>query len=232
MIVDVLYPQTYLRMHPADDDVFADPVQKHRRHLMPLVSVDLSVVNPAWQGWVHVVNPYEPEDGIVGQSTGQYHAGFVQANWLAFHLDADNRYHWLGDWRYFQLELDEGVQDEAERAVIEKHYRVTEQAYQAKKAEFLAHGCLPCPWDETEPFNLLNQIGGSAAFDNWASSGTSGAVPLNIDNAEDVYPSMPDGRRFYFVCELDADVYGDYGPGIIVFFEPESRTVVMTFNWS
>ena len=199
---------------------------------MPLVSVDLSVVNPAWKGWIHVVNPYEPEDGIVGRNTAQYHTGFVKANWLAFRLDEDSRYHWLGDWRYFLLECDASLLGDEERVSLQKHYSLTEQGYQRKKTQFLAHSCFPCPWNANEPFSLLNQIGGNAAYDNWASYGPAVGVSLHVENRKDVYPSMPDGTRFYFVCELDAECYGNYGPGIVVFFEPESRTVVMTFNWT
>lgn len=237
MIEHIRYAQPFLRIYPPDEQVFAAPVARHRQHLMPLVSVDLSAVNPGWQGWLHVVNPYEPHDGMVGDLTGEYHHGYAQRNWLAFRVDEHNRYHWLGDWRYFLLECDLNACD-GELAwrrdfqqELARHYEKTEQVYQARKAQFLANACLPCPWSD-EPFTLVEQLGGTAAFDNWCCQGLHEVVPVNVADRDDVYPMTPDGERFQFICSVDASHYGDYGALIQLFYHPGQRIALQTFSWS
>ncbi|WP_028453197.1 hypothetical protein [Chitinilyticum aquatile] len=237
MIEHIRHPLPFLRIYPPDEQVFAEPVARQRQHLMPLVSVDLSAVNPGWQGWLHVVNPYEPLDGQVGDQTGEYHGGYVQNNWLAFRVDDAQRYHWLGDWRYFLLECDLSTGDTGQASLrnfqqqLAHHYAKTERGYQDRKAKYLAKGCLPCPWSD-EPFPLVEQLGGTAAYDNWCCMGRREAVPVNIDDRDDVYPMTPDGERFQFVCSVDASHYGDYGTLILLFYHPGLRIALQTFNWS
>lgn len=94
----------FIRPFPEAADVFSGDVERYFRHLLPLVSIDLARVNPQWSGWIHLVNPCEPADGMIGDSTTQYHNAYLQTNWVAFRLDEHDRYELLGDWRYFYLE--------------------------------------------------------------------------------------------------------------------------------
>ncbi|MDR7148992.1 hypothetical protein J2W49_000941 [Hydrogenophaga palleronii] len=94
----------WIRPFPDPADVFAGDVERSFRHLLPLVSIDLAQVNPQWSGWIHLVNPCEPAEGMIGDRTVRYHNAYLQTNWLAFKLDANDRYELLGDWRYFYLE--------------------------------------------------------------------------------------------------------------------------------
>lgn len=104
MIEDIVTPQPGLKVYPPDTDVFAEPDAALARHLHPLVSIDLATVDPSWQGWIHLLSPVEPYDGLVGQDTAAYHNDYLRANWIGFRLDDNNRYTLLGDPRYFYLE--------------------------------------------------------------------------------------------------------------------------------
>jgi hypothetical protein len=86
----ILEPTPYLRPFPAAADVFASPVESYARNLTPLLSIDLSVVNAAWRGWIHLVNPFEPYENFIGANTHPFHNYYLRENWLAFRC-ADGR---------------------------------------------------------------------------------------------------------------------------------------------
>jgi hypothetical protein len=100
---DIAETAPFLKPFPNVSDVFDEPVALHGRHLHPLVSVDLSVINSSWSGWIHLVSPIEPYSGCVGEYTTPFHNEYLQENWIAFRLK-NNRYSLLGDFRYFLLE--------------------------------------------------------------------------------------------------------------------------------
>src|SRR4028119_1410037 len=104
MLEAVSDSQPYLKVYPPDEQVFADPVARYARHVLPLVSIDLSAVDPSWQGWIHLVNTVEPEDEIVGKATHPFHNYYLRENWIGFHLNDEGWYELLGDFRYFYLE--------------------------------------------------------------------------------------------------------------------------------
>jgi hypothetical protein len=104
MIGNVLEPQRWLRVFPAAEDVFIDDERYLHKHLHPLLSIELSAIDPALQGWVHLLSPIEPYECYIGDHTGQFHNEYTCGNWISFRLEADGRYLFLGDRRYFFLE--------------------------------------------------------------------------------------------------------------------------------
>ena len=74
-----------------------------KEHLLPLIALDLSAFNPAWQGRLSVVGTVEPCDGTLGADGHAHYNDWVSENWLAFRLDDASRMHFLADWRYFDL---------------------------------------------------------------------------------------------------------------------------------
>jgi hypothetical protein len=63
----VILPQPFLKPFPDPRTVFADPVARYERRLNALVSIDLSTLSQDLSGWIHLVSPIEPYDGLVGQ---------------------------------------------------------------------------------------------------------------------------------------------------------------------
>lgn len=210
-------PQPFLRPFPEPEDVFVEPVQKYVRHFLPLVSIDLSAVDPNWQGWIHLLNPCEPEDGLIGEYTTEHHNEFCSENMISFRLTQDNKYEFLGDWRYFLLEHE----DAGEYTDLQAHYQQQHASLAASKAKFEAKGRLE--------HNLLEQLGGVVGWGNFSSS-----LPF-IDDTDlsNVKPLTSDGKPFHFVAGVPAYHYCATGPDwILLFFEPESRTALMTFDWT
>ena len=108
MLRDLLLPQPFLKPFPRPETVFADPVVRYERHLHPLLSIELGVVDPKLSGWIHLVSPIEPCDGYLGDSGKEYWGPFLQPNCIAFRLKSEDRYELLGDFRFFGIENLEG----------------------------------------------------------------------------------------------------------------------------
>ena len=231
---------TYLKVYPPNEDVFAQPVELYARHLLPLLSIDLSVINPDWQGWVHLLNTVEPEDEIVGKSTQPFHNYFLRENWVGFHLNEAGKYELLGDFRYFVLENPPGTLPEhypGERVEMEKHYAQQHQAMKQARERFAKHDVLytanrysaqdPETGEEL-PCNLFNQLGGGVTGGNWFDD-----FPCDESDEENIRPLMPDGTPFHFIASVTGwDYCGQGADEILLFFEPQSRTALLTFNWS
>lgn len=241
MIQDIKTPQPYLRVFPNPDSVFADPVDKYARHLLPCVSIDLAQVNPEWSGWIHLVSPVGPMEGYIGDDTMEFHNDYLKSNWLAFRLNEDNRYQLLGDFRYFHLEIPSEELDEHDlkyQAKLEKfyadihaRYRLAKERYERLGKLYSSSRYLPKDrnFSDEEPENLVDLLGGGAPYGNWVD----GDLTVNEDDTDDAFPVGPDGKRFYFVASVTGQNYSASGADwIVLFYQPESRTVLLTFDWS
>ena len=237
MIEPTATPQPYLKVYPPAHEVFAQPVERYARHLFPLLSIDLSVINADWSGWVHLLDTVEPEDEVVGKSTQPFHSYFLRENWVGFRLNDAGRYELLGDFRYFLLENPPGTLPEyypGERDEMEKHYAQQHAAMQKSRASFAERGVLcsaqslgKASWNQ-EPCRLFNQMGGTASHGYWI-----GDFPLDDSDEENVRPLMPDGTPFYFIASVTGWDYCDFSADeITLFFEPQSRTALLTFDWT
>ncbi|WP_431823616.1 hypothetical protein [Burkholderia sp. F1] len=239
MIEDIDTAQPYLKVYPADSDVFAEPSSPVARHVHPLVSIDLAAVDPSWQGWIHLVSPVEPYDGLVGQSTAEFHNDYLRANWIGFRLDANDRYELLGDLRYFYLENPPNDDDADDRQDLEQHYAEQQASIDAARRRYAQHGRLysanqyaPADRDFSQetPCNLVDQLGGGVGWGNWCSTSD---FPIDDSDKDDIRPIGPDGARFRFVAAVTGWEYRGVGPGwILLFYEPASRVALLTFDWS
>ena len=245
MIEDIDTPQPFLKVYPPDHEVFAEPVARHARHLRALLSIDLAVVDPAWRGWIHVVNPYEPDDGYVGQNTQPFHNSHLRGNWVAFQMDAQDRYTLMGDFRYFHLENTEAELPDlypGHRADIERHYAEEHASLVEARARHGRLGALHYPgqgvrdanrdFSQEAPCNLVDRLGGGADWGNWCNTGDD-TFPLDDSDPDDVRPLAPDGTPFRFVASVCGSNYCRTGAdSILLFHEPRSRTALLTFDWT
>jgi hypothetical protein len=95
-----------IRPFPDAADVFAEPVEKYARHFLPLVTIDLALLDDAGAGRF-IFAPCEPYEGQVGEWGGEeFGNALLKPDWLAFKLNDAGKYELLGDWRYFMLEQD------------------------------------------------------------------------------------------------------------------------------
>jgi hypothetical protein len=244
MIENVADLQPWLRVFPAAEDVFADGDRYPEKHLHPLLSIELSMIDPAWPGQIHLLSPIEPYECYIGDQTKQFHNEFTCENWISFHLEADSRYRFLGDRRYFFLENDDlQTEHKCFRPELEKHYLKQQSSFEAAIHRFRAFGGLYQPkrfkplekaeWAE-EPMNFVDQVGGKIGSGNWTGfPPIPPAFTLNTDDDDDVFPMMANGNRFWFIAGVPGYHYRDSGADwIVLFFEPKSRTVLMTFDWT
>jgi hypothetical protein len=243
VIENISGEQPYLKIYPAAEEVFVEPVERYARHLLPLLSIDLSAVIPNWQGWIHMVNTVEPEDGIVGDGTQDFHSYYLCENLVGFHLNDEGRYELLGDFRYFYLENPPGTLPEyyaGHREELEKHYAEQHTVFAEARTRFAQLGAFysqnrirynpDLDLDKEKPSVLIRQLGGGVGWGNWASG-----FPLGLDESDDdnIRPLTPEGVPFHFIASVVGWDYCASGADeILLFYEPESRVALLTFDWS
>lgn len=222
-------PVTQLRENmtafPEPETVFAADEQWLAQHLLPLLSFDLGDVCEVWRGTVvHMLAPVEPEEGCIGQETTAFHNEYAATNWFALRLDAQNRYHFLGDPRYFARDT---TQPESNA-----FYADILQSYARNKALFRATGKIPYG-------EFLEALGGGFCDSNWTETQPiPAAFELTVGNPTDGDPNNGiritlNGKPLYNIAWVSAYQYVCYGADtIMLFYEPESRTVLFTFDWT
>lgn len=232
MLKDIFFPQPYLQPFPDPQTVFAEPVRRYGKHLHPLVSIDLSIVDPNLTGKIHMVNPMEPCDGCIGQDAQDYYSDYLKHNWLGFKLNHNGRYELCGDFRYFEVErLETSNADQNELLEV---YDRENKVFAAVKANFRDRRELNPFYRDLTPntnikFPALRQIGGGVT-----SGALSYGVGINLDETcpDDVVPLTPDGQRFRFIASTPSWNYGFSSGGVIfLFFEPRSRIALFTFHY-
>ncbi len=227
---------------PNPEDVFAgtaEQAEQIAKILQPILTLNLRSFEPAIAeyGYLHVVNPVEPFEGYIGEHTTTFHNYYSRTNWLGFFLNDANKLEFLGDWRYFQAVS--GFHDENQAEEFINFYNQATESFECRREYFLKHGHL-APIDtladletpEQNPIKLtfLESWHARPGGGNWAFSDS--AIPLSSDNDEDFYPVTEDGRRFHFIATIAGSNYRNYGAEILVFFDPLTRIVLFTFDWS
>lgn len=128
-------PEQYIRVFPSYESVFEGDLERCRRHLLPLVSVNLKWLNEEEDEWVHFVSAKEIYEGSVGQSTADYHTNYTREDTLGFDVTADGKYRFEADWNYFLLERKPDPE-------LEQAYADNGADYAARKLFFEKHGHL------------------------------------------------------------------------------------------
>ncbi|MFT4258621.1 hypothetical protein [Microbacterium sp.] len=226
------------RVHVLPDaaDVYADDQLWLARVADPLLSIELSALDPSWTGRVHLLSPVEPEDGLLGDGTEAHHDDYAGENWISFRLQDDGRYAFLGQRAFFAIEADQVSES------LTAHYEEAAAEYEGARRRWAREGRPTWPdhedpsrtregWDGDLP--VLDALGGEPGYGNWASYAPPAAFVL--DESDDATPvlRLADGRPFTFVGATSGYPWRSHGAdAILVFFEPETRTVAMTFDWS
>ncbi len=226
--------QPYLTILPDNEDVFASSDMFLAKHMLPLVSIDLSAVNPEWQGKVHLVNPIEPHDCYIGSYTLDHHDQYANENWFILQLDENNHYHWLGKNDYFYAENPECDKD------LKQHSQEMHQDYLAVKARFKETGKIisssSIEYQSESPTTLLDQLGGEVDGGNWTHPIDQHFdlryINENTDDQE-VHIFDHEGQRYYFIVAVAGWEYCSHGADwILMFYQPETKRVLFTFDWT
>lgn len=215
---------------PDAEAVFGGDIEAHRKVLLPLISIPADWVDKSLTGHLHFVTPIEPYDGLVGDETRQFHSGYCKSNWIAFRV-ADSKYEFLGDFRYFKRNSDfEGQHAEANAKFLADYYAEVEADFAETKANYNSTGKLQRR--RRNPAAWMESLGGAARAENW----TSFSETLELEDSEQgevAHPLTTDGRRFRFVGEVRGSSFRKNGAdGVLLFYDPDSRTALLTFEWT
>ena len=234
----------HLQAFPKVEDIFVKEQQWLKNHFLPLMSIDLAEINPDWVGQkVYMLCPFEPYDGYIGDNTTEYHNEYTSPNWLAFRLTDDNKFEFLGKEGYFERTDIHGWDFNSE---TEKEFQKIKEKYLQNKEGFAEYGYIPSSsYKDKEgnihKGNLLDRLGGKVKYGNWCSTIENEEYPkafdMNIPKGQSIEDAVINisyqGNPFYLVAETPSYVWvGGYGGYIIMLYEPVSRIVLFTFDYS
>lgn len=231
-------PRIHVLPDPAD--VFAPQQPWLSRVLQAPVSVTLAAINPAWIGCLPILSPVEPIDGLLGEQTGSHHDEHAGVNWISFHLDEADRVAFLGRREFFSIE----GHLQAHTPVppdLRRHYERAEQEFADSAARWRRYGLLTRgsqsdptrPRDGWMPAAVVDRLGGDAGYGNWVSFPPPSAFRLDDTDPGTPRLRLADGRECVFVCATAGHLWREQAAdAILVFFEPETRTVIMTYDWA
>jgi hypothetical protein len=202
---------------PFPDDVFVEDQPWIADHLLPLLSIDLGLLRPEFAGTVvHMLQPVGPVDGYIGDGTTEFHNDFTAPNWFALQLTDENRYRFLGQEEYF-----EPYDDEYAARVKKRQAQVRAYAKEhGRLADFPRHRK-----GQASEQNWLDILGGDFWAGNWITEDPPPAFDLVEDEENERIELTYQGKPFFPVACAN-------GLTILMFYEPESRTVLFTFDES
>ena len=229
---DIEVPQpekqpAHIDYFPEASTVFSAAQPWLEKYLLPLASFDLASLDPALGDVrLHFIKPNE---GCIGDDTQVTYTDYCGANWLCFHLEDDGTYRFLAEEDYF---LGENAAPDAQKYVakVRASYQQIKQLYRESGVvvQWLDHYNLPC-------------FGGPPIFlpyfyqGNWST--TEPPAAFAIDEDYDNWGKEADiryqGRRFICIA-IDASYHWGEGLADTIFllYEPHSRLVLMTFDYT
>lgn len=222
---------------PFPENIFVAEQDWLDNYLLPLISIDLGLLRKDLKNTVlHVLNPVEPYEGLIGDDTADFHNEFCSENWIALKITQDNKYRFLGNEDYFlsapthKDKVDEELVQHIKE--IHENYRKVKEAYKTK-------GKL-LPWQEDNPQDFLDRLGGEMWYGNWTdTSPIPSAFEMTVNELSDT--ELPNdgisitykGKEFIYVAEVSGYNYcGEGADAILMFYEPESRIVLFTYDWT
>ena len=215
---------------PEASTVFSAAQPWLEKYLLPLASFDLASLDPALGDVrLHFLKPVEPYNSCIGDNAWATHTDYCSENWLCFHLEDDGTYRFLAEEDYF---LGENAAPDAQ-----KYFAKVRASYQQIKQLYRESGVVVEKLDK----NGLPRFGGPPSFlpyfyqGNWST--TEPPAAFAIDEDYDNWGKEADiryqGRRFICIA-ADASYYWGEGLADTIFllYEPHSRLVLMTFNYT
>ncbi|GAB3756434.1 hypothetical protein GCM10027591_05660 [Zhihengliuella somnathii] len=206
-----------LQLFPEPRDVFVAYQQWLAELLHPLVSIELSAIDPAWPGAAHLLSPV---DDLLAD-------GDDASNWLVFDVDEHGLFR---------------LRDAEDRFTAGAgHAAGASGEFAATKARWERYGGLV--WGDAsdpttkrdgwgEDIALVDQLGGEPGHGNWTAFAPPAGLRLDESDPASAVLKYDDGRPFRFVARTAGYPWREEGAdAILLFFEPETRTAALTFDW-
>ena len=234
----------HLQAFPKAEDIFTKDQQWLKKHFLPLMSIDLAEINPDWAGQkVYMLCPFEANIGYMGGNTTEYHNEYTAPNWVTFKLTDDNKFEFLGNEGFFERTKYHNWDFDSKE---EKELQEMVESYEQSKKNIIKYGTLvdtnyPEYQGKPNRVNYLNNLGGDIWSGNWQGSIDDGEYPKAFDmQLEYERQPSPDwikisyqGNPFYFIADTASyDWCKGHIDGIIMLYEPVSRIVLFTFDYS
>ena len=215
---------------PEASTVFSAAQPWLEKHLLLLASFDLASLDPALGDVrLHFLKPVEPYNSCIGGNTQAAHTDYCSKNWLCFHLEDDGTYRFLAEEDYF---LGENAAPDAQ-----KYFAEVRASYRQIKRLYRESGVVVQWLDD----NNLPRFGGPPSFlpyfyqGNWSTM----APPAAFTTGEDYDDWSKESDIRYqdkrFIC-IATDAGYCWGEGgadtIFLLYEPHSRLVLMTFDYT
>ncbi len=215
---------------PEASAVFSAEQPWLEKHLLPLASFDLASLDPALGDVrLHFIKPVEPYNCYLGDKAWATHTDYCHENWLCFHLEDDGTYRFLAEEDYF---IGENAAPDAQ-----KYFAEVRASYQQIKQLYHESGVVVEKLDD----NNLPRFGGPPSFlpyfyqGNWSTM----APPAAFTTGEDYDDWSKESDIRYqdkrFIC-IATDAGYNWGEGgadtIFLLYEPHSRLVLMTFDYT
>ena len=230
-----------LQVLPNIEDVFFDNIEKHSELLLPLLTIDLSEVDPTLSGVVHFILPLEPLDTL-GLETNKYHSYYSRCNWVAYKV-INGKCVLEPDFNFFQLEyvkshpdfkehfdgVDSYLNNLPETLAVE--ISKIKSNYQKMKSKY--SNCLEQPngllkyfEDFPEPYKYID-----------------GSFPVRLNEGDNVnYPLTEDGRVFKYIGSIDVTDFTFYDENkkrvslnadfnIVLYYDPVEQIILNTFSY-
>ena len=219
---DIEVPQpekqpAHIDYFPEASTVFSAAQPWLEKYLLPLASFDLASLDPALGN-----------EGCIGDDTQVTYTDYCGANWLCFHLEDDGTYRFLAEEDYF---LGDNAAPDAQKyfAKVRASYQQIKQLYRESGVvvQWIDHYNLPC-------------FGGSPIFlpyfyqGNWSTIEPPAAFTTkDYDNWGKEADIRYQGRRFICIAADASYCWGEGGADTIyLLYEPHSRLVLMTFDYT
>ena len=232
---DIEVPQpekqpAHIDYFPEASAVFSAAQPWLEKHLLPLVSFDLASLDPALGDVrLHFIKPVEPDNGCIGDEAWATHTDYCCENWLCFHLEDDGTYRFLAEEDYF---IGENAAPDAQ-----KYFAEVRASYQQIKQLYRETGIVVENLDDYG----LPRFGGPPSFlpyfyqGNWSTMAPPAAFTTGEDY--DTWDAEADiryqGRRFICIATDAGYNWGEGGADtIFLLYEPHSRLVLMTFDYT
>ena len=218
MLKSIIETTRHIYPFPDASEVFSADISRHRKHLLPLLSIDASLVNGAWSGRLHMVSPKESFDGMVGEHCPEFHTELCTNDLLAFKVDDDGRYAFMTDFQYFLTER--GVKDNSPAYLaglleeVSEYYENVEVEFKKTRENFKNSGYLnPNSSRQSDRKDAWLMIGDEPSFYNNAA------------------PVLKNGKKLYFVCQTNGFSYYSGGPSSLkLYFEPTEKIAVVQLD--
>ncbi|MCQ9639575.1 hypothetical protein MP478_09240 [Chryseobacterium sp. WG14] len=131
-----------IRIFPAYEDVFYDDIENHKKYFLPICSINLKLIDPSEDQWLHIVSVKEIYDGCVGQNKPEYYTQFTKADMLGFDI-IGGKYKFDADWNYFSAHTEITPEDYGNNySDLEIEYNMNEAMYQLKREYYQKHNKL------------------------------------------------------------------------------------------